>query len=100
MIRRIVLLRLSEPFQNPTERETVAETTRAVIPGLPRVRAVYVGLPADERTEGEWDICIEVCFDTMDDVPVYIADPTHRDYVDEFLKPRLAALKAWNFDVS
>ena len=35
---------------------------------------------------------------SLEDVDPYREHPVHRSYVDDFLKPRLAVLKAWNFE--
>jgi hypothetical protein len=41
-----------------------------------------------------------VRFDSLDDVAPYVAHPQHRTYVDEYLRPKLELIKAWNFETS
>jgi len=60
---------------------------------------VTVGIPADEASERSWDVSIVVRFRSVDDVEPYREHPEHRAYVDEFLRPRMVVIKAWNFDV-
>ena len=36
---------------------------------------------------------------SMADIEPYRVHPDHRAYVDEFLKPRMEIIKAWNFEV-
>jgi adenine C2-methylase RlmN of 23S rRNA A2503 and tRNA A37 len=50
----------------------------------------WPGLAADEKSIKSWDISIHVEFDTLADVEAYLPHPDHRDYVDNFLKPKLA----------
>ena len=59
----------------------------------------WFGAPIDETSEGSWDLSIALCFESLEDVATYVADPDHRRYVDEYLKPKLAVLKAWNFEL-
>ena len=39
-------------------------------------------------------------FESLDAVEPYRIHPDHRSYVDDFLKPRLAVIKAWNFKLT
>ena len=70
-----------------------------MFPGLPGVKGVRVGFPADDAAKAAWDAVLIVTFERMEDVPAYASDPDHRAFVDEFLPPRLAVKKAWSFDV-
>lgn len=99
MIERIVLFKLKEEYCNDAARAEFAERTRADLGALKNVRAVTVGVPADEASEASWDISIVVQFDSMDDVQKYIVDPAHRAYVDKYAMPRIEVRKAWNFRV-
>ncbi|MGB8225049.1 MAG: Dabb family protein [Polyangiales bacterium] len=97
MIERIVLYKLKDQYCNDSSRAEIAERTRADLGALQSVRAVSVGVPADEASEASWDISIVVQFDTMDDVQKYMVDPDHRAYVDEYASARIEVRKAWNF---
>jgi hypothetical protein len=97
MIQRIVLFKLKNEYCNDAARAEFAERTRADLSALKRVRAVSVGVPADEASEASWDISIVVDFDSMEDVQQYIVDPAHRTYVDDYAMPRIEVRKAWNF---
>lgn len=97
MIERVVLIKLKQEFAAPDGRREVASYTREALSGVPGARQVSVGLPADERSEEDWDLCINVRFDSLADVEPYRDHPRHRAYVDEYLRPKLEVLKAWNF---
>ena len=100
MIERIVLIKLVDAHATPDGRAEVVRRTRDALPGLPGVRAVTVGIPTDEERESRWDICIRVRFTDIEDVEPYLLNPDHRAYVDDFLKPRMEVIKAWNFRVA
>ncbi|MFT7623647.1 MAG: hypothetical protein ACI9WU_002830, partial [Myxococcota bacterium] len=97
MIQRIVLIKLEDAFATPEHRAEVAAHTRAVFPTIPQVKAVTVGTPADQKAVDSWDLTICVQMDSVDAYHQYAVHPIHRAYVDDYLKPKLACLKAWNF---
>jgi hypothetical protein len=97
MIERIVLFKLKDEYCNDAARAAFAERTRADLSALQDVRALSVGVPADEASEASWDISIIARFDSMDDVQRYIVDPAHRAYVDKYANPRIEIRKVWNF---
>jgi hypothetical protein len=96
MIVRYVFVRLKPPF---AEAAALAEL-RARSHELARiegVRAVSVGLPADDGARAAWDLAVAVRFDSLQDVERYLAHPEHTAYYEGFLEPRLQVIKAWNF---
>lgn len=95
-VERIVLIKLNETAANPDSRQAIAEETRRVFPTIPGVKSVHVA-QADTADQSSWDLCLKVGFDRVDDVPAYRIHPIHVAYVDEYLKPKLDCLKAWNF---
>jgi hypothetical protein len=97
MIDRYHFLKLRPEYATPEARVEVIARCRAVLPGLPGVRSVVVGAPADPEAAQAWDVSIVVRFAALSDVGPYRADPGHRRFVDEFLAPRVEAKKAWNF---
>ena len=99
MIERIVLYKLKDEYCNDAARAEIAERTRVDLGALQDVRAVTVGVPADEASEASWDISIIVQFDSMEDMQKYMVDPAHRAYVDNYATPRVEVRKAWNFRV-
>ena len=99
MIERYVFLKLKDAHSTSAGRREVIEHTREALPKIPGVRGVAVGEPADGHAVASWDVSIVVRFDKIEDVEPYRVHPDHRAYVDEFLKPRLEVIKAWNFDV-
>ncbi len=97
MIERIVLIKLHDEHANDATRAEVAEYSRQVLPSIPGLKNVAVGLPADEQSAASWDIEILAHFDSVDDIAPYLAHPDHRAYVDDYLQPKMACIKAWNF---
>ncbi|ANM29635.1 hypothetical protein ABI59_08665 [Acidobacteria bacterium Mor1] len=99
MIQRIVLVKLKAEYDNPAARTEIMDKSRAVLVRCHGVKHVDIGAPADERSAKDWDLCLMVRFEQIEDVPVYVDDPVHREYVDTFLSPRTEIKKAWNFEV-
>lgn len=99
MIERIVLFKLTGPYANPEQRHAVAEHTRNVLSTVPGVRHLSVGVPVDDAAAKSWDLSIVVRFDTLDAFHEYRVHPTHREYVDDYMKPKMEVVKAWNFEV-
>jgi hypothetical protein len=99
MIERIVLLQMNEGFTSEEELDEVAERSREVLPALPGVLECHVGLASDARTAASWHVALVLRFESAEDIPPYAAHPDHRAYVDEFLRPRLASIAAYNFEL-
>jgi hypothetical protein len=99
MIERVVLLKLARDYASPETCQEVAEHSRRVLPALPGVLEAHVGVAADERTAASWDLSLVLRFASMDDLPPYAAHHDHRQYVDQYLKPKLESLTAYNFEV-
>ena len=99
MIQRVVLIELQPDYRNDADRRQIAEHSRQVLADIPLVRGLEVGTPADERSRHDWDLCILVRFDNLEDVEAYRVDETHRKYVDVFLKPMMRSIRVFNFDV-
>jgi hypothetical protein len=97
MIERYVFLRLKK--EHAHERKLVISEARRMLEQVPRVVAYTVGAPADEHAEDAWDVCLRVLFASIYDVEPYRVHPAHRRFVDDFLKPRIDVVKAWNFTV-
>ena len=99
MIERVVLVKLKDSFAHKAARTEIIAHTRKTLPQIPGVVSASVGEPADPRSEESWDMGIVVRFQTMDQVPTYISHPDHRTYVDDYLRPRMEVIKAWNFQI-
>jgi hypothetical protein len=97
-IERYVLLKLHPEHATPEGREAVVAETRRALPQVTGVRAVWVGVPADDASAKSWDVAIRVTLDDIAAVPAYYDDPVHRAYVDAFLAPRVEFKKVWNFE--
>ena len=97
MIERIVLIKLNDELANATSRRDIAAHSREVLRALPGVVEVRVELPADPKSEGDWDLCIVVQLASATDIAPYVDAPAHRAFVDDYLRPRSIVIKAWNF---
>ena len=98
MIERVHLLKLKAEHANPRSRREIVERTLAVLGGVPGVKGVTAGVPADGDSEKSWDIIIVVRFESVGDIAGYRSHPEHRRFVDEFLAPLVDVKKGWNFD--
>jgi hypothetical protein len=99
MVERYVFLKLNDEHATAEGRAAVAAHAREVLPKIPGVDAVTVGVPADDRSAASWDISIVVRFASAGDVEPYRVHPDHRSFVDDYLAPKMVIVKAWNFDV-
>lgn len=97
MIQRVVLIKLKDAYRTDVNRRQIAEHSREVLGPLPQVRALEVVTAADPRTESDWDVCILVRFDDLEAVEAYRVHEVHRKYVDIYLKPLMAGIRAYNF---
>jgi hypothetical protein len=100
MVERYVFIRLQEQYQTAEARAEVVRETLRALPELPGVLDLRVGTPADDSCQSSWDVSLVVRFASLDDIEAYRVHSAHRAYVDVFLKPRMAGIKAWNFAVS
>jgi len=99
MIERIVLLQMNEEFASKEALREVAEHSREVLKALPGVLECHVGLASDERTAADWHLSLVLRFTSAGDIPPYAAHPDHRAYVDRYLRPKLASIVAFNFEM-
>lgn len=97
MIERYVFVKLVDAWAGAARRAEVAAESRRALGALDGVVDVRVGTPADEHASAAWDLSIAVTFDRLEDVGPYLSDPAHRAYVDDYLRPKLEVIKAWNF---
>jgi hypothetical protein len=98
MLVRVVLIKLKPAFPSDASRRMVAEKSREVLPRAARVQSISIHLCADSRTEREWDLCLLVRFESIEDTEVYRTDPVHRAYADVFLKPMLDEIRVLHFE--
>jgi hypothetical protein len=99
MIQRVVLVKLKPAYAGDASRQQIAAETRAVLRDAQGVVDLEVGLPADGRTDGAWDLCILVRFASREDIERYRTDHVHRAYADVFLKPLRDRIEVFHFDV-
>jgi hypothetical protein len=97
MIERIVLVKLNDELSTAAGRIEVARHSASVLAEVPGVLEVATSVAGDDSTAEDWDVCLRLRFAELDRVESYRVHPRHRDYVDRYLKPRMAAIRAWNF---
>lgn len=102
-IDRIVLLTLKPHLANAEGRAAVAAEARRVLPKVPGVVDVRVGV-ADDPDPGKqgpsWHVSMLIRIESADALPAYQADGPHRAFVDGFLAERVEYRKAWNFNAT
>jgi hypothetical protein len=99
MIERIVLIKVEESHASSVSLQEIAEHSQRVLAALPGVRSVHVGVAADESTSRNWDLSLVLVFDSLEDLEPFRLHPDHRAYVDEYLKPMMTGIQAFNFIV-
>lgn len=99
MIERITLIKLEPQWATDEQRASLARQATEHLSGLPGLLSLRVGLPADEPSLRSWDLSLVARFTALEEVQPYLDHPTHRDYIEQQLGPRVAVLKAWNFQL-
>ena len=100
MIERIVLLKLTDGLCHEAGRVEVAEYSQRVLSAVPGVVDCTTSIAADEKTLASWDVCLKIRLPDLDAYGVYAVDPSHREYLDDYLPTRTTFKKAWNFETS
>jgi hypothetical protein len=99
VIKRIVMLKLEKALSTAEGRAEVTSTSLSILRGIPGVVHVSVGSAADHASESAWDVCLVLDFESLDELEPFRVNPEHRAYVDDYLRPKLKALAAWNFEI-
>ncbi len=97
-VTRVVMVKLNGEHQTEARRLEVARHSLEALGKVPGIEGVEVGVPADAGSAAAWDLEILVRFARVEDIEAYRVDPAHRAYVDDYLEPRMAVIKAWNFE--
>ena len=97
MIDRLVFIRLKEAYRAESTRDEVAAHSVEVLRSIPLVREIRASTAADEQTRQDWDLVLAIRFEDAESLAPFRTDPTHRDYVDNYLKPKIEKIKGWNF---
>lgn len=99
MIERIVLVKLKDGQATPKLIAEIAAHSQEVLIRLPGVLECHVGVAAEDRTSSAWHLALVLRFASVEDLEPYAMHPDHRAYVDEYLRPRLESITAYNFEV-
>lgn len=99
MIERILLLKLKDEHATPTGREAARAYSATMLRGLPRLRSLRVGVPADADAEKSWDLAVVLGYDALDGVEASAEHPDFARWWDELVNAKAIVTKAWNFEV-
>ena len=97
MIDRMVFVRLKDEYRSDAERRAIAAHSQDALRTVPQVRAIHVATALDDKTRQDWDLLLVIQLESVEDLEPFRTDPIHRDYVDNYLKPKMAQIKGWNF---
>jgi hypothetical protein len=98
MIERVVVIKLKPELGDASARLKVAADSQQALAAIPGVVSVHTGAATGDGAD--WDVMLSVRFAEADDIEPYRIHPLHRAYVDDYLKPRMSDIRAWNFQVS
>lgn len=96
---RIVLIKLLDEHAHDAGRAEVVRSALEALAPLPGVTHVRAGPPADESSAASWDVAIEITLEGPEVYDTYAKDTAHLTWLREFLSPRAACKKAWNFSL-
>jgi hypothetical protein len=98
MVERQVFVRLKPEYA--TERGRDELKARALeLSGLPEVRGLTVGTPADEAARGAWDVSLTLRMDSLAAIERSLEHSIYVGFLHGFLETRAHVIKAWNFEV-
>src|SRR5210317_407233 len=97
MIDRLVFVRLKEEYRTESILAEIATHSEGVLRSIPQVRDIRAVTAADEQTRQDWDLLLAIRLDDVASLAPFRTDPTHRDYVDNYLKAKIEKIKGWNF---
>lgn len=97
MITRTVLVKLNDEWATPEGRDAVAAYSARALSEIPGVASADALTPADDASLASWDVMFLVRFDSMEAVEPYRIHPLHVSFLDDYLNPKAAIKKAWNW---
>jgi hypothetical protein len=100
MIQRTVVMRFQHEHATPQALAGIVEHSRQVLWSIPMVTTVSIGVAADDATREQWHFQLCLSFEDLTQVEAFRINPQHRSWVDTYLRPKLEAIAAWNFEVS
>ena len=92
MIERIVLINI----KNEKSLDKVFKETKKVIPILPGVKSFKTGKLLNNES---YNFYLSMTFNSLEDIEKFSPHPKHRDYVDNFLKPLMDNIVAYNVEI-
>ena len=100
MITRTVLVKLNDEWSSVEGRAEIAAYSEQALADIPGVVSAQALVPSDDASLASWDLIFLVQFASMDDVEPYRVHPLHTAYLSDYLNPKAAVKKAWNWTAS
>jgi hypothetical protein len=88
---------LKDEYRTDTKRAEIASHSESTLREVPQVREIRVVTALDDKTREDWDMLLAIRLDGIEDLEPFRVNPIHREYVDSYLKPKIAQIKGWNF---
>ncbi len=97
MITRTVLVKLIDEFSSLKGRAAIVSHGKVALAAIPGVVSVDGVVAADEASLNSWDIMFQVRFSRLEDVERYRVHPAHLAFLNDYLSPKAAFKKVWNW---
>lgn len=88
MIQRVVKLNIKNE-----EIEAVIKKSKQILPTIPQVKSLQVGIIENSK---KYNLALLLLFESYEEIKKFSPHPEHREYVDNFLKPRMEDIAAYN----
>jgi hypothetical protein len=90
-------MKFKDGYQSQDDIKLALSKIRRVLSVHSSINAFTFRIGADSASRKAWDLSLTVDFSSVEDFEHYQRDQDHSRLMDEFLVPRLAVIKAWNF---
>jgi hypothetical protein len=97
MILRTVLVKLTEEWATPEGRAAVSAFGAEALSAIPGVVDAKGLIAADAASLASWDVMLQVRFASLEDVEVYRVHPEHLAFLNDYMSPKAAFKKVWNW---
>ena len=91
MIQRVVLFNT----ESSINKKLVIKRTKEVLPPIPGVKSLQIG----KITNDNYNFGLIILFEDRGALDNFSSHPDHRDYVDNFLKPKINDIVAYNIEL-
>ena len=99
MYERHVLVKLNDDWATEERIAEVRSHSESVLSKLPGVQSMRSGIPSKMHGAKGWDLCFVMGFAREEDIEPYRVHPDHLAFLNDFLLPKTAAKRVWNFSM-